>query len=260
MYLMKSSLIYKNITILTLALIASLAINAQEVRVIDNKGTLETIRNNQVTTAAVAPVSPLEGDVWFDTNGTTTVTKTFDGTNWIAETANVYTGFFIVSSASPVVTISGIPFQPSQVTFVAHANVETLDLNSDANGEDAVNNNVRGINNSFGTMNGFARLNNDASISQQVIYIGGHANSINDISRFSSSSNCLGLRYGDQNGRNLGVITGALTAFSTDGFSITVTYTNGVVTSNIGNPNPALIVQPSDVQDEDVVVLYTAYK
>lgn len=255
---MKGSLIYKNIIILTLALIASLAINAQEVRVIDNKGTLETIRNNQVTTAAIAPIAPLEGDVWFDTSGTTSVTNTFDGTNWITETANVYTGFFIVSSANPVATISGIPFQPSQVTFVAHANVETLDLNSDGNGQGSANNNIRGINNSFGTMNGFARFNNDGSITQQVIYIGSSANSINDISRFASSANCLGLRYGNQNGENLGVITGSLSSFTTNGFTIDVTYTNGVVTFNSGNP--ILDVQPDDVLDEDVVVLFTAYK
>lgn len=255
---MRSSLIYKNILILALALIASLVINAQEVRVTNNKGTVETIRNNQVTTAAVAPIDQLEGDVWFDKSGTTSVTKTFDGTNWIANSSNVYTGFFIVSNTNPVATISNIPFQPSQVTLVAHANVESLDLNSDGNGQDNLNNNIRGINNSYGTMNGFARLNNDGSITQQVIYIGGHANSINDISRFSSSSNCLGLRYGDQNGRNLGVITGSLTSFTANGFTINVTYTNGVVTSI--STNPTLNVQPTDVQNEDVVVLYTAYK
>ncbi len=244
---------YLNIINLTLALVAITASNAQEVRVIDNKGTLETIRNNQVTTANTAPTNPLEGDVWFDTSGTTRVTKTYNGTQWISESVNVYTGFFIVTAAG-VVTVSSIPFQPSQVTFVAHANVETLVLNAD----NGVIDNARGISNSHGTMNGFARLNNDASITQQVIYIGAHGNSINDISRFASNVNCLGLRYGDQNGNNLGVITGAFTGFTADGFTINVTYTNGDITVNSANVRDN--VQPDDVQDEDVVVLFTAYR
>jgi restriction endonuclease S subunit len=127
---MKSSLINKNIIILTLALVVSIAINAQVVRVIGNKGTLASIRNNQVTTAAIAPVNPLEGDVWFDTSGTTNVTKTFDGSSWISNSVNVYNGFFIITS-SGVTTVSAIPFQPSQVSFVAYANIESLNINTD---------------------------------------------------------------------------------------------------------------------------------
>ncbi len=255
---MQSFLLKNNnfLYILILILVASTATNGQEVRVIDNKGTLETIRNNRVTTSNTAPTglaSPVEGDVWFDTSGTTSVTKTYDGTNWISETANIYNGFFIIAE-SGVTTVTSIPFQPSQVSFVAHANVESIDLNVD----NGVGNNTRGINNSFGTMNGFARLNNDNTITQQVIYVGGHGNSINDISRFASSSNCLGIRYGDQNGSNLGVIGGSLTAFTPDGFTINATYTNGVITVN--SANPVLNVQPTDVQNEDVVVLFTAYK
>lgn len=244
---------YKYTTILLLVLVATTATNAQVVRVIDNKGTLENIRNNQVTTSNVAPASPLEGDVWNDTSGTTQVTKTYDGIDWITNSSNVYNGFFIVTAAG-VTTVSSIPFQPTQVTFQAHANVESLDVNSD----NGVGNNSRGISNSFGTMTGFARLNTDNSITQQVIYVGGHGNSINDISRFASSSNCLGLRYGDQNGNNLGVITGALTSFTPDGFTINVTYTNGIIVNN--STNPVVRVQPDDVLNENVVVLFTAYR
>lgn len=241
------------INLIVLLSVACTASHAQEVRVIDNKGTLETIRNNSVTTAIVAPNNPLEGDVWFDTSGPTRVTKTYDGTQWVSESTNVFTGFFIVTQ-SGIATITGIPFSPSQITFVAHTNVETLNLNADSgNG-----NNVRGINNAHGTMNGFARRNADNSVTQQVIFIGAHGNSINDISRFSSSSNCLGLRYGDQNGSSLGIIRGALSGFTNDGFTIDVTYVNGVVTNN--SANPVLRVQPNDVQNEDVVVLFTAYK
>ena len=57
---------------------------AQAVKVIDNKGTIYTIRNNKVTTATSAPTIPVEGDVWIDTSGTSTISKIFDDVNgWI---------------------------------------------------------------------------------------------------------------------------------------------------------------------------------
>ena len=68
----------------TLFLIFALATvsvaNAQEIRVIDNKGTIETVRNNQITTSATAPANPLEGDVWFDNSiANNIITKIWDG-------------------------------------------------------------------------------------------------------------------------------------------------------------------------------------
>ena len=63
--------------------------NAQEVRVIDNKGTIETIRNNNVYTSSTDPVTittneVVEGDVWFDnTDPNNIITKIYDGTNWL---------------------------------------------------------------------------------------------------------------------------------------------------------------------------------
>jgi hypothetical protein len=145
----------------------------------------------------------------------------------------VYTGFFIIN-ASGSQSITVLPFQPSQITFVAHANVESLNI--DAGG--ALNSNT--IDNSFGSMNGFAR-DNGGVITQQVIYVGGSGRSINNISRFSSDANCIGLRYGNQNGDNLGKITAPLTSFNSDGFTINVTRT-------------------SNATSENLVVVYTAYK
>lgn len=165
---------------------------------------------------------------------------------------NVYTGSFIIS-AEGTTTVTGIPFRPSQVTFVANANVESINIDSD----NATGNNDRGIANSFGTMNGFAR-NNGTSITQQITYSGGHGNSINDISRYASDSNCIGVRYGDQNGSSLGKIEGALTSFTADGFVINVNYTDGVITVN--NGNALLDVQPDDINGEALLVLYTAYR
>jgi len=71
---------YHIVSVLILGFL-SLHAQAQLVRVIDNKGTIANVRNNQVTTAAAAPTSPLEGDIWFDT--TTNTKKVWDGvTTW----------------------------------------------------------------------------------------------------------------------------------------------------------------------------------
>jgi hypothetical protein len=152
-----------------------------------------------------------------------------------------------------MITVSDIPFAPSQVTFSAAANVESRDIDSD----NGVGNNDRGIDNSFGSMKGFAR-DDDGTITQQVMYSGGHGNSINDNSRYASSSNCIGIRYADQNGSSLGKIEGAFTSFTADGFTITVNYTDGVITEN--STNVLVDVQPDDVNNEALLVLYTAYK
>jgi len=39
---------------------------AQEIRVIDNKGTINNFRNNQLTNSVIEPANPLENDVWFN--------------------------------------------------------------------------------------------------------------------------------------------------------------------------------------------------
>ncbi len=188
-----------------------------------------------------------EGSLIYDTD--TNRVYEFTDTGWqeILTTGNVYVGAFQISAAGAV-NVTGVPFQPTSVTFVAHANVESFDLNSDGG-----TNNDQGIRNSFGTMNGFARQDG-ATITQQVIYVGGSGNSINDISRFASSTNAIGLRYGNQNGNLLGLITGSITSFNTNGFSVNVTYTLGTVTDAPDN------VFPADINNEGVIVLFTAYR
>ena len=152
----------------------------------------------------------------------------FDGTSWNVlvrqSDSNVYSGFFLIS-ATGTVTISGIPFQPRNITFIAHANVESLDLNAD----NGIRNNERGIANSFASANGFAR-DDSGSIVQQTIAIGGHGNSINDVSRYASSGHCIGMRYGNQNGDLLGITSAVLTGFTSDGFSVNVdSFADGLV-------------------------------
>jgi hypothetical protein len=152
----------------------------------------------------------------------------YDGSAWNLmvrqSDPNVYSGFFVISGSGSI-TVSGLPFQPRNITFVAHANVESINLNSD----NGTRNNESGLPNAFGTSNGFAR-DDSGSIAQQNIYIGSSGNSINDISRFASSSHCVGIRYSSQNGDNLGETTAALTAFTSDGFTINVdSFADGLV-------------------------------
>tara|TARA_B110001469_G_scaffold88358_1_gene83836 strand:+ start:143 stop:841 length:699 start_codon:yes stop_codon:yes gene_type:complete len=66
--------------IICIFILASQISWAQEIRVIDNKGTINTARNNQVTTSDTEPANPLENDVWFDnTDATNVITKIWDG-------------------------------------------------------------------------------------------------------------------------------------------------------------------------------------
>lgn len=173
--------------------------------------------------------------------------------NVAASSASVYTGYFIIDNTTLTTaagtyeqTISGLPFQPSQITFVAHPNIGAFDINDD-NALGA--NNTGLLENTFGTMNGFARAG--TPITQAVIFSGGSGSSINNISRYSNDAQCIGIRYTNSNGDNNGVISAALKSFETDGFKLDVTYTFGTV----GNAN-----QRNDILDESVIVLYTAYK
>ena len=256
--------LFKNLNtlFLTCALAFISIANAQEVRVIDNKGTIKTINNNQVTTTTgtTLPASylPFKGDVWFDDSATPTQTKIYDGGNWVIAGADpsVYTGVFVIDrdgNDTFTINITGIPFQPSQVTFVAHANVDLIDttVNGVNTGGRNTPLNENNINDSFGTMNGFANASTDPIV-QQVIYVGGSGASINSIGWFSSSTHCIGVRYGNRDAVNLGIIKGALNSFTTVGFNIDVTY-------NTGDSNAAGYSLPL-FQAEKLVVLYTAYK
>lgn len=72
---------FKHILII-LTLNICLKTNAQEVRVIDNKGTFKTVNNNNVTTSNTAPTTPIENDIWFDTSTTPNTIKIYDGSVW----------------------------------------------------------------------------------------------------------------------------------------------------------------------------------
>lgn len=158
----------------------------------------------------------------------------WNGSQWTQLADNspkVYVGKAIISGTGTL-SISGLPFQPSSVSFTAFANVESYTLNSD----NGVGNNNTGIANAYGYMKGFAR-DASGSVDQQVIYGGGSGNSINDISRYASPSHCVGLRYSNQNGDSLGITSASLVGFKSDGFTLNV-----------------------DSYADSVVIIYEAYK
>ncbi|MCG8802831.1 hypothetical protein G1K35_05690 [Tenacibaculum finnmarkense] len=69
---------YKLLFVFSLFFI-SLKINAQQFKVVDNKGTINTVFKNTVTTGT-PPTTPIEGDVWFDTANSEI--KIYDGAIW----------------------------------------------------------------------------------------------------------------------------------------------------------------------------------
>jgi len=151
----------------------------------------------------------------------------WNGMQWTQladNSSKVYAGKAIINAAGNL-TITGLPFQPSSVSFTAYANVDAYALNSD----NGVGNNNNGIPNAFGYMKGYARVSGGI-IDQQVIYGGGSGNSINDISRYASASHCIGLRYSNNNGNSLGITSAVLTGFTANGFTLNVdSYVDNVV-------------------------------
>ncbi|WP_405395696.1 hypothetical protein [Maribacter sp. Asnod2-G09] len=170
-----------------------------------------------------ATTDAAQGALVFNTD--TNQVYVFDGTSWNQMgPKEMYTGTFRISGAGAV-SVAGIPFQPSSVSFVAYANIEDFDINAD----NETRNNETGLPNAYGSMKGFARDDN-GTITEQVIFNGGSGNSINDISRYASSSHSIGLRYANQNGDNLGVTSATVTSFNTDGFSLnTDSFADGIV-------------------------------
>lgn len=55
---------------------------AQQVKVIDHKGTLKNVTSNTVTISNASPSNPVLSDIWFDTDNN--LTKIWDGSSWRA--------------------------------------------------------------------------------------------------------------------------------------------------------------------------------
>ncbi|MEP3373566.1 MAG: hypothetical protein ABJL43_00690 [Maribacter dokdonensis] len=178
---------------------------------------------NATTADINATTDAAKGSLVFNTD--TNQVYVFDGTSWNQMgKKTTYTGTFRISG-SGTLSVSGIPFQPTSVSFVAYANVEDFNIDSD----NGTRNNETGLPNAYGSMKGFARDDN-GSVTEQVIFNGGSGNSINDISRYASDSHSIGVRYANQNGDKLGLTTATVTAFTSTGFTLnTDNYADGVV-------------------------------
>jgi len=140
----------------------------------------------------------------------------------------VDTGSFVIENTGTK-TVAGIPFEPDRVTFTAVAPVENEDV------DDEGTQNANNVDNYGGTMHGYAKWTG-TTLEQGVVHSGGSGNSINAVSEYGNTSECIGIRYADQNGDVIGYIKGSLTNFTSSGFNINVTHA-----------------------DSDIVVHYTAY-
>ncbi len=176
---------------------------------------------NKGTTISPVWVSVVSNVVSNDSNNI--ITAGTDGGAHLEST--FHTGKFRITSSGNI-TITGLPFKPSKITFSAYANIESYNIDDD---NDTNVNNTPGIANSFGSMTGFAS-NSGGVIQQQAISVSGHGNSINDISRYASSSHAIGIRYGNKNGDSLGKTTAIITSFDTYGFSLNIdSFADGLV-------------------------------
>ena len=89
--------------IISFLLLLVTSIYAQEVSVINNKGTILNIRNNTVTTANTSNSNPVENDIWFDTSSSPTTIKIYNGTSWekLSPTATEGSVFFAGATGIP---------------------------------------------------------------------------------------------------------------------------------------------------------------
>ncbi|MCG8754183.1 hypothetical protein [Tenacibaculum finnmarkense] len=166
---------YKLLFVFSLFFI-SLKINAQQFKVVDNKGTINTVFKNTVTTGT-PPTTPIEGDVWFDTANSEI--KIYDGAIWkkITNTNplldNIYTadgtittdrtitgntanrfnigsfrGFFIYNTEYIALqATNGIDFQATnginlRSTTIAHENFKAIKSFLDKDGDAGTNGQV----------------------------------------------------------------------------------------------------------------------
>ncbi len=181
------------------------------------------------TTAEMSTITgPVEGSLIYNSEEEKMYLNTASGFVGIPSADDAsnsyYVGSFIISGTGNQ-SITGLPFEPSSVTFTAYANIDSANIDAD----NGVNDNENTAINVHGSMMGFAR-NDGGSIAQQVIFNGASGASVNDISRYASSSHSIGLRYADNNGTSLGLTSASLTSFNTDGFTVnTDNFTGGIL-------------------------------
>ncbi|MGJ8744580.1 hypothetical protein [Polaribacter sp.] len=123
---------------------------AQEIRVIDNKGTLKTAINNSVTSSAIAPTTPLEGDIWYDTSTSPTLIKVYNDGNWVnlSHTGTTGSVFFADTNGSPTENNSQLFYDKANTRLFVGPR-STNDINNELNVGGSTR--TSGLNNSNGT-------------------------------------------------------------------------------------------------------------
>lgn len=103
---------FGHIVVLMLIWAVPMITHAQEVRVIDNKGTKVLVRNTTVSNGATAPMSPVQNDVWFDTSDADHQrVKVWNGSEWAELTFTGIPGSIFFAGPD------GIPTQDNNTLF-----------------------------------------------------------------------------------------------------------------------------------------------
>lgn len=156
-YIVKMTLYNKHISILiTILIFISLKINAQEVNVIDKKGTIQTVKNTRVFTGAAnkpANADAVIGDIYFDQYPNPNSVEIWDGTLWkVIKNNTTHTG---TSGSVFFADIFGNPTENNSQFFWDNAN-ERLYIGNPLLGTNKLNVNgtirTSGLNNADGTV------------------------------------------------------------------------------------------------------------
>ncbi len=212
----------KKITITGFLFIATLSMKAQ----IDGGLLLGLV---QATTAEMGTITnPVEGSLIYNSEEEKMYLNTASGFEAVPSADDVSSGFYVGTfqiSGTGNVVVSGLPFQPSSITFTAYANIAGPNVNAD-NGTSENDNTFVNV---HGSMKGFAR-DNGGTTTQQVIFNGASGASVNDISRYASSTHSIGIRYANNDGDNLGLTTASIASFNSNGFTVnTDNFTGGIL-------------------------------
>jgi hypothetical protein len=166
----------KIIIIISCVLVFTIKTNAQEVRVIDNKGSIIPVNNNLVNTAATAPLNPVEGDIWFDTaNNIIKIYDVIDGWKDITATSlkNIYTADGTLTNSRTLTGASNSLIFNGLNTFTT-TTLGATTINSggatvlNATGGVTINNNTL-VNGSLELNSTLLDINNEAGTNNQIL-------------------------------------------------------------------------------------------
>jgi len=229
-----------------------------------NSGVLLPRVDLQSDTDAATVVNP-NGGVLVDGTmvwniGTTLAPAGFyywQGSQWnkiVDSNKQVHFGRMVITSTGSI-SVSGVGFQPKSIEFTAVNRAQTLNEGASRGS----GNNTNDIRIAGGRSTGYATIQS-GSIEQQAISNSYSGSSLNNIGAYASTSHCIAALFVNNNGEPIhdngtatggtdaqgGLISAALTAFNSDGFTI-----------NVDN---FLAGDAANNRENQIVVVYKAYK